>query len=60
MCRPIIYCRPILVDRTILVCSSEIIVYGHVHILWTYQEAKIQFWLLDNFWPDCVALTWLM
>ena len=23
--------------------------------LWTYQEAKIQFWFLDDFWPDCVA-----
>ena len=21
-----------------------------------YQEAKIKLWLLDDFWPDCVAL----
>ena len=25
-------------------------------ILCTYQEVKIKFGLLDNFWPDCVAL----
>ena len=31
---------------------STILVYGHVDILWTYQEAKIQFWLFD----DCVVL----
>ena len=32
--------------------------FGHVHILWTYQEAKIQFWRLDIFWPDCVTSMW--
>ena len=34
--------------------TSTILVYAH--ILWTYQEPKIQFWLLDDFWPDCVDL----
>ena len=30
----------------------------HNFSLWTtYQEAKILFWLLDDFWPDCVALS---
>ena len=23
---------------------------------WTYQKPKIKCWLLDDFWPDCVAL----
>ena len=22
----------------------------------TYREAKIKFWLLDDYWPDCVAM----
>ena len=30
--------------------------YGQAHILWTYQKAKIKCRLLDDFWPDCVAL----
>ena len=30
--------------------------YGQVHILWTYQKAKIKCRPLDYFWPACVAL----
>ena len=30
---------------------------SNVHIVWTYEEAKIQFCLLDDFWLNCVALT---
>ena len=36
--------------------TSAILVYGYVHILWTYQGAKKNCWFLDDFRPDCVAL----
>ena len=26
-------------------------------LLWTYEEAKIKCWLLNDFWLDCVTLT---
>ena len=35
---------------------SAILFYGHAHILWTYQKYQ-KFWLLDDFWPDCLALS---
>ena len=34
-------------------------VYGHVHILWTYQEAKIHFWLFTDFFSLIVSLQYL-
>ena len=26
-------------------------------LLWTYEGAKIKLWLLNDFWPDCVAVS---
>ena len=31
--------------------------YGHVYIVWPYQEAIIAFWLLNYFWPAYVSST---
>ena len=39
----------------ILVYVDMFTYYGHM-----YQEAKIEFWFLDDVWPDCVALMWLV
>ena len=30
--------------------------YGHVHIIWTYQNAIFNFLILDDLGPDCVSL----
>ena len=35
---------------------KRLLVYGHVHICLPFQEAKTKCWLLDDLWPDCVAL----
>ena len=37
--------------------NFAILVYRNVHMLCTYQGAKMKFRLLDDFWPDYVALT---
>ena len=38
--------RYTLPQQTKIENTPAILVYGHVHILWTYQGAKIGFWMI--------------
>ena len=40
--------------------TSTILVYGHVSHIMNISRSEYIFLLLDDFWPDCVALSFCL